>query len=108
AVAREGGPCRGVLSVGLMLTADGPKVLEYNCGWGDPECQVIMTRLDEDIVPLLVAAAKGAPLPVRVAWKPEPAVCVNLVSGGYPGRHPTGLTSAGGESVAIDGVQVFH
>ena len=87
---------------------DGPKVLEYNCRWGDPECQVIMTRLDEDIVPLLLAAANGAPLPARVAWKPEAAVCVNLVSGGYPGRYPTGLTIAGVESVALDGVQVFH
>ena len=108
ALAREGTQYRGVLFVGLMLTADGPKVLEYNCRWGDPECQVIMTRLDEDIVPLLLAAANGAPLPARVAWKPEAAVCVNLVSGGYPGRYPTGLTIAGVESAALDGVHVFH
>jgi phosphoribosylamine--glycine ligase len=108
ALAREGAPYRGVLFVGLMLTTDGPKVLEYNCRWGDPECQVIMTRVDEDIVPLLLAAAKGAALPARVAWKPDPAVCVNLVSGGYPGRYATGLSIAGVESAALDGVHVFH
>ena len=108
ALACEAAPYRGVLFVGLMLTADGPKVLEYNCRWGDPECQVFMTRLDEDVVPLLLAAANGAPLPSRIAWKSEPAVCVNLVSGGYPGRYPTGLAIAGMESAAVDGVHVFH
>src|SRR5207245_8444396 len=107
ALTREGTPYRGVLFVGLMLTADGPKVLEYNCRWGDPECQVIMTRLDEDIVPLLLAAANGAPLPARVAWKPEAAVCVNLVSGGYRGSCPTGLTIAGVEWVKLVGVAVI-
>jgi len=108
ALAREGAPYRGVLFVGLMLTADGPKVLEYNCRWGDPECQVIMPRLDEDVVPWLLAAANGTSLPARIAWTPEPAVCVNLVSGGYPGRYPTGLAIAGMESAAVDGVHVFH
>ena len=107
ALAGGGAPYRGVLFVGLMLTDNGPKVLEYNCRWGDPECQVIMTRLVEDIVPLLLAAAKGAPLPDHVAWKPQPAVCVNLVSGGYPGRYPTGLAIDGVETAAGD-VQVFH
>src|SRR5262245_4256005 len=67
-----------------------------------------MPRLGEDIRPLLRAGAKGAPVPSRIAWKPEPAVCVNLVSGGYPGRYPTGLAIAGIENAAVDGVQVFH
>src|SRR5262249_46677675 len=57
ALAAEGSPYRGILFVGLMLTAGGPKVLEYNCRWGDPECQVIVTRLGDDLVPLLLAAA---------------------------------------------------
>ncbi len=108
ALASQGSPYRGVLFVGLMLTKEGPKVLEYNCRWGDPECQVIMTRLAEDIVPLLLAAAKGGSLPDHVAWRPRPAVCVNLVSGGYPGRYPTGLAIDGVETGAPGDVQVFH
>ncbi|MCL6639748.1 MAG: phosphoribosylamine--glycine ligase [Candidatus Rokubacteria bacterium] len=109
ALAKEGAPYHGVLFVGLMLTAAGPRVLEYNCRFGDPECQVLVSRLAEDLLPLLMAAARGESLPARVRWRAESAVCVNLVSGGYPGRYPTGLPIEGVERAeAVDGVRVFH
>jgi phosphoribosylamine--glycine ligase len=109
ALAKDGTPYRGVLYVGLMLTAEGPKVVEFNCRWGDPECQVLMPRLADDLLPLLVAAARGEPFPERVAWAPTAAVCVNLVSGGYPGDYPTGLPVDGIDGAeAVAGVRVFH
>jgi phosphoribosylamine--glycine ligase len=109
ALAKEGVVYRGVLFVGLMLTAEGPKVLEFNCRFGDPECQVLMARLEDDIVPLLLAAARGEPLPARVRWRPEAAVCVTLASGGYPGAYTTGLAVAGLEAAeAMEGVRAFH
>jgi phosphoribosylamine--glycine ligase len=109
ALAKEGAPYRGVLFVGLMLTRGGPRVLEYNCRFGDPECQVLVTRLADDLVPLLLAAARGEALPARVQWRPEAAVCVNLVSGGYPGRYATGQPIEGVErAAAVEGVRVFH
>ena len=108
ALADTGSPYRGVLFVGLMLTADGPQVLEYNCRWGDPECQVLMTRLGEDLVPLLLAAASGVKLPDRIAMKPEASVCVNLVSGGYPGRYSTGVPITGIDVAEARGARVFH
>jgi phosphoribosylamine--glycine ligase len=109
ALAKEGAAYRGVLFVGLMMTAEGPKVLEFNCRFGDPECQVLMARLEDDIVPLLLAAARGEPLPARVRWRPEAAVCVTLASGGYPGAYTTGLAVAGLEAAeAMEGVRAFH
>ncbi|HSF05751.1 MAG TPA: phosphoribosylamine--glycine ligase [Methylomirabilota bacterium] len=109
ALAKEGAPYRGVLFVGLMMTPEGPRVLEYNCRFGDPECQVLMTRLDEDLVPLLLAAAGGEPLPARTRWRSEAAVCVTLASGGYPGVYATGFPITGLEAAAgIEGVRIFH
>ncbi|MGH7312794.1 MAG: phosphoribosylamine--glycine ligase [Candidatus Rokuibacteriota bacterium] len=109
ALAKEGVAYRGVLFVGLMMTAEGPRVLEFNCRFGDPECQVLMARLDGDIVPLLLAAARGEPLPAEVRWRPEAAVCVTLASGGYPGAYATGLAIGGVEAAAgIAGVRTFH
>jgi phosphoribosylamine--glycine ligase len=109
ALAKEGTPYRGVLFVGLMLTAGGPRVLEYNCRFGDPECQVLVVRLGEDLVPLLLSAARGDRLPERVAWTPEAAVCVVLASGGYPGAYRTGLPVEGIEAAErVEGVRVFH
>jgi phosphoribosylamine---glycine ligase len=109
ALAKDGAPYRGVLFVGLMMTADGPKVLEFNCRFGDPECQVLMARLGEDLVPLLHAAARGEPLPERVALSPEAAVCVVMASGGYPGEYRTGLPIQGvAEAERLAGVRVFH
>jgi phosphoribosylamine--glycine ligase len=108
ALAAEGAPYHGVLYVGLMLTAEGPKVVEFNCRFGDPECQVLMVRLAEDLVPALLAVARREPLSSTLKWSGDAAVCVNLVSGGYPGRYPTGLPITGADDAGRDGVQVFH
>jgi phosphoribosylamine--glycine ligase len=109
ALAKEGAPYRGVLFVGLMMTSEGPKVLEFNCRLGDPECQVLMARLDEDLVPLLLAAARGEPLPAEARWRPEAAVCVTLASGGYPGVYATGFPVTGLEAAAgMEGARIFH
>ncbi|MDQ7006518.1 MAG: phosphoribosylamine--glycine ligase [Acidobacteriota bacterium] len=89
-IAAEGHPYRGVLYVGLMLTDDGPRVLEYNCRFGDPETQVILPRLKSDLVPLLSAAAYGDLSTVRVEWRREAAVCVIMASQGYPGHYQKG------------------
>ena len=107
-IARQGAPYRGVLFVGLMLTAEGPKVIEYNVRFGDPECQVLLAAMDGDLLPLLDAAARGAPLP-RVADAARAAVCVVLASGGYPDRYPTGVAIEGIEDAERDPrVVVFH
>jgi len=108
-MAREGTPFRGFLYVGLMLTADGPKVVEFNVRFGDPEAQVVLPRLDEDLAWLLGAAATRA-LPSRSArFRPEPHVGVVLASAGYPdavetGQPITGLTDA----ARVPGALVFH
>src|SRR5438093_8067172 len=109
ALAREGAAYRGVLYVGLMLTAHGPKVVEFNCRFGDPECQALMVRAPGDLVPLLLAAARGEAWPTYHPWPSTASVCVNIASGGYPGKHQTGLPIRGVEGAeARPGVQVFH
>jgi phosphoribosylamine--glycine ligase len=109
ALAKEGARYQGVLYVGLMLTETGPKVVEFNCRFGDPECQVLMPRLGSDLLPLLLAAARGAPLPATALWTGEAAVCVNVASPGYPDSYPTGLSISGvAEAEAVAGVRVFH
>ncbi len=109
AMAAEGRPYRGVLFAGLMLTAEGPKVLEYNVRHGDPECQTLVVRLAADLLPICRAVAEGQGLPETVAWRPEAAVCVVLASAGYPGAYPTGQPIAGLEAAgARPGVTVFH
>ena len=109
AMAAEGRPYRGVLYAGLMLTRDGPIVLEYNARFGDPECQVLVGRLASDLAPLCRAVADGAGLPSAAVWRPEAAVCVVLASGGYPGRYTTGHLISGLEAAeARPGVTVFH
>ncbi|HET6368257.1 MAG TPA: phosphoribosylamine--glycine ligase [Pseudomonadales bacterium] len=109
AMAREGAPFAGFLYVGLMIGRDGPRVVEFNCRFGDPECQVVMPRLADDLLPLLAAAARGEGLPAALAWKPDAAVCVVLTSGGYPGRYETGLPITGVEAAAaLPGVEIFH
>jgi len=109
ALAGEGAPYRGVLYVGLMLTAQGPKVVEFNCRFGDPECQALMVRAPGDLVPFLLAAARGDGWPAYRPWPSTASVCVNLASGGYPGSYPTGLAIRGVEAAeARPGVQVFH
>ncbi|MBI4593708.1 MAG: phosphoribosylamine--glycine ligase [Candidatus Rokubacteria bacterium] len=109
ALAAEGAPYRGVLFAGLMLTAAGPKVIEFNCRFGDPECQALVVRVEDDLVPVLLAAARGEPLPERLAWGGRAAVCVTLASGGYPGRYATGLAIDGVDAAeTVPGVRVFH
>jgi len=109
AMAKEGAPYAGVLYVGLMITKDGPRVVEFNCRFGDPECQAILPRLDEDILPVFDAVARGRGLPASLRWRPESSVCVVLASRGYPaapkvGDPISGLDDAG----ALPGVNVFH
>ncbi|RME21144.1 MAG: phosphoribosylamine--glycine ligase [Deltaproteobacteria bacterium] len=110
-MAARGTPFRGVLYAGLMLTPDGPKVLEFNVRFGDPECQPLMLMLDEDIVPLLVAAAAGD-LPQRpLQWRPGVACCVVMVAGGYPGVYPRGMAVHGlpaGDQRDSHDLVVFH
>jgi phosphoribosylamine---glycine ligase len=109
ALSAEGAVYRGVLYVGLMLTAEGPKVVEFNCRFGDPECQSILVRAQGDLVPLLLAAARGEPLPTDINWSGNAAVCVTLASAGYPGMCPTGLPISGVDRAERrPGVRVFH
>ena len=109
AMAVEGRPFQGVLYAGVMLTAAGPQVMEYNVRFGDPECQVLMPRLADDLLPLLEAVGGGAGLPASVAWRSDASVCVVLASGGYPGPYETGKTISGIETAeARHGVTVFH
>jgi len=109
ALTAQGAPYRGVLFVQLMLTADGPRVVEFNCRFGDPECQVILALSSGDLLPLLSAAARGEPLPAPAGPRPGAAVCVNIASGGYPGRYATGHEITGVDAAeAVPGVRVFH
>jgi len=106
-LACEGAPYRGVLYVGLMLTAEGPMVIEFNCRFGDPECQVLMVRLQGDVLPVLSDVARGKTPPPLGASRA--AVCVSLVSGGYPGPYATGIPIAGvADAERRADVCVFH
>jgi phosphoribosylamine--glycine ligase len=109
ALAAEGRIYRGLLYTGLMLTSEGPKVVEFNCRFGDPECQVVLPRLEDDLLPVLHACAVGASLPPEPRWRRGAAVCVVCASGGYPGEYPTGLPITGlAAAEACPGVLVFH
>jgi len=100
---------RGMLFPGLMLTASGPKVLEFNCRWGDPETQVLVRRLESDLLPLLESTAAGALGAATPAWDKKAAVCVVLASGGYPGSYEKGKAISGlADASLLDEVQVFH
>ena len=96
---RKGIVYRGVIYVGLMITKSGPKVLEFNARFGDPECQVIMMRLKSDLVPLLQATINGTLRTVRPEWYPDPAVGVVLSASGYPGSYETGKEIRGLEKL---------
>ncbi len=108
-LAKEGCPYRGFLYFGLMLTQDGPKVLEFNCRMGDPEAQAIVLRIDFDLCKVLTDAAKGDLGGVRATWKPGASVCVVMASDGYPGAPRTGHEISGlAEAPGAAGVIVFH
>src|SRR5262249_54318105 len=109
AMRREGVPFQGVLYVGLMITNEGPRVVEFNCRFGDPECQAILPRLDVDLLPLLAAVADGHGLPSSLRWRSDSSICVVLASRGYPGAYETGLTIRGlDEAESQTGVAVFQ
>jgi phosphoribosylamine--glycine ligase len=109
AMAKEGAPYAGVLFVGLMIGPDGPRVVEFNCRFGDPECQAILPRLDGDVLPVFEAVAAGRGLPASLRWRREASVCVVLASPGYPGTPRAGLAIEGVEAAAaLPGVNVFH
>lgn len=107
AMAELGRPYRGTLYPGLMITADGPHVVEFNCRFGDPETQVLMPRLASDLLTICEACVRGTLSEELVTWSERAAVGVVLASGGYPGPYQTGVPIVGLEAVDPD-VQVFH
>jgi phosphoribosylamine--glycine ligase len=107
--AAEGIDFHGILYPGVMLTKDGPKVLEFNARFGDPETQVYMTLLENDLVELLEASVDGDLDVVEVKWKPLVSVCVVMASEGYPGAYEKGKTITGlAEANALPRTKVFH
>jgi phosphoribosylamine--glycine ligase len=105
----EGSPLSGILYLGLMLTADGPRVLEYNLRFGDPETQSVLKRLDSDIVDVFEGIARGSLERVEPVWSADAAVCVVVASRGYPGSYEKGKAIQGLEDAeSIAGVTVFH
>ena len=108
-IQKDGLAFRGMLFPGLMLTAEGPKVLEFNCRWGDPETQVLVRRLKSDLLPLLEATVEGTLAASAPEWDERAAVCVILASGGYPGSYEKGKPISGLESAGeLGDVVVFH
>jgi phosphoribosylamine---glycine ligase len=109
AVNRSGCVFQGVLYAGLMLTTTGPKVLEFNTRFGDPETQPIIMRLKSDLVEALMATAEGKLDQITLEWDPRPAVCVVMSSGGYPGKYETGKVITGiDETRSMSDTMVFH
>ena len=107
ALADEGSPYRGVLYAGLMITEDGPKVIEFNCRLGDPEAQVVLRRLESDLLEAMTAAAEGRLEDVRLEWDAGASVGVVVASGGYPQSYETGYPIEGLDRLD-DGVVAFH
>jgi phosphoribosylamine--glycine ligase len=109
ALAQAGTPYRGVLYIGLMITKDGPKLIEYNVRFGDPECQVLMPRLKDDLLTLMLAACDGTLDQMSVRWRDEVAITIVLASKGYPGEYKKGSVIRGLEkAAAVEGVTIFH
>ncbi|HAU38637.1 MAG TPA: phosphoribosylamine--glycine ligase [Phycisphaerales bacterium] len=109
AMRRDFGRYEGVLYAGLMFTPAGPKVIEFNCRFGDPECQPLMMRLQSDLIEAMVATAEHRLDEITLAWDPRPAVCVVMSSGGYPGSYAKGHEITGiADADALDDVKVFH
>jgi len=107
AMVAEGIPFRGILYTGLMITEEGPKVVEFNARFGDPETQVVLPLLETDLLDIFLAAVKGELASVDVVWKKESAVCVVMAAPGYPGDYPKGAPIHGLENVK-EGTVVFH
>jgi len=108
-IAAEGAPYRGVIFCEIMVTAEGPKLVEFNARFGDPECQVLMLRLESDIVPYLLAAATGRLAELQApTWRDDAAICVVLAAGGYPDAPRAGSVIKGAEADFGPDVVVFH
>ena len=108
-MARRGTPFRGVLFAGLMLTAQGPKLIEFNVRFGDPECQALMVRLRSDLLLALLAAADGELRDFTLRWDPRPSLTVVMAAAGYPGAYAKGTEIRGLErAAAVPGVEVFQ
>lgn len=107
--AAEGIDFRGILYPGVMLTKSGPKVLEFNARFGDPETQVYLTRLQNDLVELLEASTNGTLDSMKLEWSPTVSVCVVMASGGYPGNYAKGKVITGlTEAAKLPHTKVFH
>jgi phosphoribosylamine--glycine ligase len=107
ALAKEGKPYKGVLYAGLMITEEGPKVLEFNARFGDPENQVMLPRLKSDMVDIMLAVIDGTLDRIKVEWSDEACVGVVMASGGYPGSYKTGFPMEGLDKID-EGILVFH
>ncbi len=109
AMQAVGAPYKGVLYAGLMITAEGPKLLEYNVRFGDPECQVLMLRLMSDLVPALLASSDGMLKSFDLRWYPQAALTVVMAAKGYPGSYNRGSVIDGLDAAAaVAGVEIFH
>jgi len=105
----EGVTYKGILYIGLMMTARGPMVLEFNCRFGDPETQAVLFRLESDLVEICEAVAKGTLPAEGLRWSPDPSVCIVLASGGYPGTFTNGKPISGlDQAERLKNVKVFH
>src|SRR5690606_36845145 len=108
-LVREGIEYKGILYAGLMLTSKGPKVLEFNCRFGDPETQPLMMRLKSDLLEVMLAVVEGRLDKVQLDWDPRPAFSVVATSRGYPGSYPRGLEISGiADADSMRDVKVFH
>ena len=108
AMNSEGFTFKGVLYVGLMLTKDGPKVVEYNARFGDPETQVVLPLLESDLFAIMRAVREGRLAETDIRWKEESAACIVLASGGYPGKYESGKLISGLEDAEAAGATVYH
>lgn len=108
AMNKEGRTFKGCLYFGLMLTPKGPKVIEYNCRFGDPETQVVLPRLKTDIIDIFEAINSGTLAELEIEWADEACACVIVASGGYPKSYPKGIEITGLENGQKDGVIVYH
>ena len=109
AMQAMGAPYKGVLYAGLMITADGPKLIEYNARFGDPETQVLMLRLMSDLVPALLASRDGQLKSFDLRWYDDPALTVVMAANGYPGHYERGSAIEGlDEAAKVEGVEIFH
>ena len=109
AMNKEGRPFKGCLYFGLMITPDGPKVIEYNARFGDPETQVVLPRLKTDFVDIVMAVVEERLSDLTIAWSDEACACVVMASGGYPGHYEKGIAIEGlDENGRVDGAVVYH